>query len=672
MTVLDWTLIGLPWVLILAASLVTRRYVKGVADFLAAGRAAGRYLVCVAEGAAGMGLITVVAMFEQYYKAGTAILWWGNLAIPVGMFLTLSGFIIYRFRETRAFTLAQFFELRYSRRFRIFAGLLTFASGIINYGIFPGVSARFFVYYLGLPESIALGALSVPTFAILMALFLGLALLFVLMGGQLQILVTDCIAGTLGGLAMLLIAVVVLCHFSFEQMFAAVTEVPADQSLINPFKTGGVEDFNFWFALIGMFGAVYTHMAWQGNQGFNCAAASPHEAKMGRVLASWRGYAMGLMLTLLSLCAYTALHHPDFAARTTVILHGLARIDNPQVQEQMRVPLALAAILPAGIKGLFASLMLLMMVNVDKSYLHSWGSIFIQDVIMPFRKQALSPAQHLRVLRWAITGVAAFGFLFSLFFRQTDYILMFFAVTGAIYLGGAGSVIIGGLYWNRGTAAAAWSSMIVGSTLAVGGLVLQSAVADFPINGQVMFFFAMVASIATYVIVSLATCRRRFDLDALLHRKPGAGVLGPDRIAPGRGWWLKKLLGYDAEFTRGDKMISGAVFGWNILMFSVFLVITAWNLVTVWPDRWWWNYNVVNIVVSLCIAAVTVVWFSFGGLRDLFRLFRNLAAAKDNPLDDGTVIGHRNADEFPCSPPANDAGMKAEATTKRPGHQLPV
>ena len=41
MTILDWSLIGLPWVLIVAASVFTRRYVKGVADFLAAGRAAG-------------------------------------------------------------------------------------------------------------------------------------------------------------------------------------------------------------------------------------------------------------------------------------------------------------------------------------------------------------------------------------------------------------------------------------------------------------------------------------------------------------------------------------------------------------------------------------------------------------------------------------------------------
>lgn len=646
MKAIDWAIVVLPWIFIVLASIVTRRYVKGVADFLAAGRAAGRYLVCVAEGAAGVGLITVIAMFEQYYQAGTAILWWGNIAIPVGMFLTLSGFVIYRFRETRAMTLAQFFELRYSRNFRVFAGLLAFVSGVINYGIFPGVSARFFVYYLDLPEQILLAGFAVPTFAVLMAVFLGVALFFVLMGGQLQILITDCLAGTLGGLMMLAVAVAMLSQFSFEQMFTAVTNVPTQQSLINPFQTSQVKDFNIWFALIGLFALVYTQMAWQGNQGFNCSAVSPHEAKMGRVLATWRGFAMALMLTLLSLCAYTFLHHPAFASGAKIVNEHLSHIANPQIQTQMRVPLALAYLLPIGIKGAFASLMLLLMVNVDKSYLHSWGSIFVQDVIMPFRREPLSPESHIRLLRWGIAGVAIWGFCFSLIFQQTSYILMFFSVTGAIYLGGAGAAIIGGLYWNRGTTGAAWCAMSIGAVLGVGGLLIGQWWPKFPINGQVMLFIAMATSLTSYVVISLLSKREPFDLDALLHRaKRPLGEAEPKRK------WLGILLGYDPAFTRGDKVLSGAVFGWNILLFAVFLVITGWNLLSVWPDRWWWNYNVVNIVVSLGIATVTVVWFSLGGIRDLILLFRRLEKSRNNPLDDGTVVGHHNAGENPKAEP---------------------
>ena len=57
----DWMIVLVPLGLVLLIAVRTQRYVRGVSDFLAAGRCAGRYLVCNAAGEAGMGAITVVA-----------------------------------------------------------------------------------------------------------------------------------------------------------------------------------------------------------------------------------------------------------------------------------------------------------------------------------------------------------------------------------------------------------------------------------------------------------------------------------------------------------------------------------------------------------------------------------------------------------------------------------
>jgi hypothetical protein len=66
------------------------------------------------------------------------------------------------------------------------------------------------------------------------------------------------------------------------------------------------------------------------------------------------------------------------------------------------------------------------------------------------------------------------------------------------------------------------------------------------------------------------------------------------------------------------------------------------------------------------IAIVMVVWFTWGGLKDIRELFARLRTAQRNALDDGTVAGHANLDEVaPPKPLGLDAA--AAATPENPG-----
>jgi len=42
-------------------------------------------------------------------------------------------------------------------------------------------------------------------------------------------------------------------------------------------------------------------------------------------------------------------------------------------------------------------------------------------------------------------------------------------------------------------------------------------------------------------------------------------------------------------------------------------------------------------VVGIAVGVVSTVWFMWGGIVDMKRLFRDLGARVDNPLDDGWV-----------------------------------
>ena len=612
---------------------------KSVADFLAAGRTAGRYLISIAMGMAMLGAISVVGEFQLFYKSGFCMKWWElSMALAI-LIVTVSGWIIYRFRQTRALTMAQFFEMRYSRNFRVFSGILAWISGIINFGIFPAVGARFFIYYTGLPTSLPVFGIEFPTYILMMIFLLSIALFFVFAGGQIAVIVADFIQGVFTNVVFIILILFFFFTLDWSQIFEALLraqETP-NASLINPFKTSQVDDFNLWYFIIGLIGFVYNFMSWQGQQAYNASAKSAHEAKMAQVLGNWRNYPRNLFLLFIPVVAITVMNHADFLPISEKVNAILNTVDSTEIQTQIRVPLVLRFLLPTGLLGAFAAVMLSAFISTHDTYLHSWGSIFIQDVIMPFRKKPFSPEQHIKILRISIIGVAVFIFFFSIFFKQSQNIYLFFAVTGAIFVGGAGSVIIGGLYWKRGTTAAAWSALITGSTIAILGTVLTSIYEDFPINGQWFWLLSMVGASLVYVVVSLFNRKKVFNMDKLLHRGKYA-IAGEMKVidtVPAKGW---KVLGMGKEFTRGDKFIYilsyAWIFGWTL----IFIIGTIYNLSHDVPDSNWMSYWKYYVIIYALVSAVVVVWFSIGGVIDMKAMFKQLSVMKRDDTDDGFVL----------------------------------
>jgi len=658
---LDWLIIILLLGSLVAITAYTKQYTKSVADFLAANRLAGRYMLTLSN--TFYGAISLIAIWEMVYDAGLPTQWWGMIGMPVGLIIGISGFIVYRFRQTRALTLAQFFEMRYSRRFRYFSGILCWISGIVNYGIFPAITARFIIYFFGLPEHISLYVIDISTFPLVMLIYLGTALYIACSGGQISIMVADFCQGILLMLIFLILMCFLMYKFDWNDIIAGLLIAPEGKSMVNPFKTGNEKDFSVWFFLIGVFSMIYNARSWQGNSGFNAAAKTPHEAQMAGIISQWRQIASGLCLLLIPMAAYAILHLPKFAAIAAPAKAQIAGIADPQIQIQMTVPLVLANILPIGMMGLFAAIIVACAISCDNSYIHSWGTIFIQDVVMPIRNKPLDSKRHLLWLRVSIFGVAAFGFTFSMLFPLKDFILMFFALTGAIYLGGAGAVIIGGLYWKRGTTEAAWTALILGTVLAFGGMMVQQFWGTwmaplllniwpdwqwlvlhkdkFPVNGQEIYFYAMGAASLSYILVSLSGPRRVFDMDKMLHR--GKYAIKDDTVEAKDAIKAKRktfgeLIGISSEFSRFERFLFWGTFWWTIAWWGIFIVGTIINLFyqisdSAWSWFWWfklWWF-------SLILGTICTFWILCGGIRDAFRMFHDLKHERIDESDDGTV-----------------------------------
>jgi SSS family solute:Na+ symporter len=662
MHLLDWIIVASVFVILAVIALKTRRHVRGVSGFLAADRCAGRYLLTLADGVAMVGAINFIGVFQQNYKAGFGAFWWGSFLGPVLMFVSISGFIVYRFRETRAMTMAQFLEIRYSRRFRIFAGILAYIAGIINYGIFPAVTARFFIYFCDIPVYfLPVGPLQINlTLGAVMLIMLSVALMITFQGGQIAIMVTDFLQAQCVNIIFLLVVFFLFFKFGWDSSVEILKKAPEGQSMLNPFSQEDVPSFNLWFFVIMAFNQIYSWMAWQGNQGYNCSAKTPHDAKMAKVLAMWRFGVTWTVVGLIPICAYVFMNSPEFADQASEVIQAVEELPETGTDKQLLVPMVMRQVMPMGLFGLFVAAMLASAISTDDTCLHSWGSIFIQDIVMPFKKIKLEKEQHLKWLRRSILGVAAFVWCWSMLFPLQEYIFMYWAITGAIYVGGAGSAIIGGFYWKRATTAGAWAGMITGSFLATVGLSLvnviwpfvlpglkeqyadilwlQNLPEEFWLDGVQMMFMTALCSIGMFILFSLLSKPKPgFSMDKMLHRGKYA-ITGEheERTKKKIGFWAK-MAGIDPEYTPFDKFVAWSVVVWTMFWFVVFIIgCFVGKLFKTTDDAWaeYWKYF---MAIWIIVGGITVVWFLWCGFRDLKLMFKDLAKVTEDERDDGAV-----------------------------------
>lgn len=563
---IDWLITIVPLIIILWVAIHCRKYVRGVADYLAAGRVAGRYVIAVGDLTAGLGVITLVALVETKYQVGYAITFWDYLVVPVGIIMGLTGYCNYRFRETRSLSFGQFIEMRYSRSLRITAAVIRTVSEMLTNAIGPAIAANFFIYYLGLPHKIMIMGINMPTFAILCAIILSMCVCVMWPGGRIALLVTDAFQSIICYPIFVVIAGYIFFKFNWHDVIGPVMMDRAPgESFLNPFDMHKLRDFNLFMLITHLIASVLNKASWIGNDTSICGR-TPHEQKMAGLLGQWRNGFSTLMCLLIAVMVISLMTHGKFAKESHNIRQHLSdkvaaevladrpdtraalkekmtaipvlrheinpditthpRPDNPNknvvgeplphaylsqatnldthyfdaarsvlsppdaspaeraegnyrfqkfrtLYNQMMLPVAFREVVPIGIVGLFCLLMIMLMLTTDDGRIFNSSSTIIQDIILPLIKRPLTPKEHLLTLRIGSVAVSFFFFLCCLFFVQIDYINMFVTIMCSVWLGGAGPIMIFGLYSRFGTTTGAFCSLIFGSGFSVLGLFFQ-------------------------------------------------------------------------------------------------------------------------------------------------------------------------------------------------------
>ena len=755
-----WLIVAIPVLAVCSLAVHCRRYVRSVSDFLVAGRCAGRYVLISGSMMGNLAVTILIASAEVHYNNGFAFEFWNALLTPLGIMLALYGWITYRFRETRAMSAGQFFEMRYSRGLRRLAAVLRGSADMLGNCIGPAVAVRFFIYLLGIPHRFTLFGEQFRTFPVLLSACIALAILMIMAGGRISLLVTDAAQGLVSYPLFVVLIVYVLCSFSWwDEIAPVMTDRVPGESFLNPYDISQLRDFNL-FALVVAFYRRIMGGEWVGN-GYGTVAKSAHEGKMSSLLSSFGAGMAWLLPFFIVIGIIATMNHRNYAEKAHKIRQELSvrvaeelvpdesvaaavgaaaaavpaqvheigvdpplsraqNLDTPTLDAvretllakmddeaaanklyqgyrttymQQMMPVAVRNIFPKWLTALLLMLCILLVVSTDDTRIFDISMCWTQDFILPFFKKAPSPRLHLAIFKVVVLAIGVCFWVGSCIFSQLDYIRMFITIGCSMWFTGAGAIVTLGLYWRRGTTAGAYASLLSAATLSLCGILIQRGWADtvlpwltahgleagvrhflevasapfdpwirwavsdaewvvkFPVNSVELSFIATLFATSLYIIVSLLTCRKPFNLEKMLHRGEYADEVSSDRQIAGssdrqtvKPSFLRRLLnhmvGINAEYTREDRVLAWACFGYNIIygFLGTFVLVAVCAKVFHWSiHAWVIKAFITGMVVPLVFGVITTIWFTWGTTRDIRRLFRDLETRVRDDRDNGMV-----------------------------------
>jgi len=370
-------------------------------------------------------------------------------------------------------------------------------------------------------------------------------------------------------------------------------------------------------------------MSYSAEQTYVSSATSAHEFKISSLLHYWRWLALCVFFMIMVLIVKMYLYCPEYKVTADAINASLANINDLVIRKQQTVTMALKHILPPGVKGMFCAIMLVALISTYDSFLHTFGAVFIQDIIMPFRKKPFSKKTHFFLLRMAILAIAIFAIIASYLYKPTGSILMAFALINALWLAPSGIIIIGGLYWKRGTTQGAFATLMTGLLIFIAGFIayqVESLKLSEYMSKQTYFFFSIIACSIVFIAVSLMK-DFQFNLNKMLHRAPGKQKEKMN--------FNLIVFGITKEFNIRDKVITYSIIGYYIIL-SCIVIIGSFIGKNISNESWfhfWAGYLIFNTLLSV----VVTVWFIIGGFIDLKNMLHNLKVMERNDNDQGFV-----------------------------------
>ncbi|MEA3477420.1 MAG: hypothetical protein U9R60_04515 [Bacteroidota bacterium] len=487
-TNIDWVITGGFLILLSIGGFACKFFIKSTADWTVAGRNMRKFLGLSTGTAEGIGLMTLAVMSEVGFTSGFSYVGFSLInVLVVPVIYGLTGFVINRYREARVVTVPEYAQRRYGKGVRITTGGVLAFAGILNLAIFPIMASQFLTYFLNAQPHVDVMGLHLPFVPVLMAGLIGLALLFAYAGGMVSVILTDYIQSVIIAIAVFIITWLVISKVGFNDIHETIN---------TNFGAGGYNPF-----VSNSFGPVF--LIWivlQQILGFPSFApqmqklASTDNARTARqmTMLSWL-FAQGraLMIVVWGVAA--------LAVMGPIAVGGIA----PGLYPKVAGAIYLGQLIPPILFGFVLAGMLAAFISTVDSYLLTWSTVLVNDVISPLVRKPLTPKTHLWLLRIFVALIAILTYLFGIVYQPTESLLEFIILTGTMMLG-SGIILIGGLYWKQASKAGAYAAVIFCGVIPVVNLILKRVAEDSTkIRAQDFGLAAIIIAILVFILFSV-------------------------------------------------------------------------------------------------------------------------------------------------------------------------
>ncbi|MEU8932979.1 sodium:solute symporter [Streptomyces sp. NPDC048409] len=450
----DYTVIVLYLAGMLAMGWWGMRRARSKSDFLVAGRRLGPAMYSGTMAAIVLGGASTIGGVGLGYRYGLSGAW---MVFTIGLgLLALSVFFSARIARLKVYTVSEMLDLRYGGRAGVISGVVMWAYTLMLAVTSTIAYATIFdvLFDMNRTLAIVIGGTIVVAYSTL--------------GGMWSITLTDMVQFVVKtiGVLLLLLPIAVVKAGGFSEMRA---KLPT--SYFDPLGIGG--ETIFTYVLIYTFGMLIGQDIWQRV----FTARGDRTAKWGGTVAGTYCLVYALAGAVIGTAAkvmYPKLGSPDDAFATIV-------------KDE----------LPVGVRGLVLAAALAAVMSTSSGALIACATVANNDIWSRIRGRSRSgDHDEVRGNRAfiLIMGVAVIGTAIAL-----NNVVEALTVAYNLLVGGLLVPILGGLLWKRGTVQGALAAVTVGGLAVVGLMAGYGILANEPV------YYGLLASLAAYVVVSLAT-----------------------------------------------------------------------------------------------------------------------------------------------------------------------